>query len=47
MEVKEGHETSANNFWDKYKGSDTLRFEFFKGGQSLDGEEGEVGGSAS
>ena len=44
MEVKEGHETPANNFWDKYKGCDTLWFEFFKGGQSLDGKEGEVGG---
>ena len=38
MEVEEGHETLANNFWDKNKGCDALRFEFFKGGQSLDEE---------
>ena len=30
MEVEEGHETPADNFLDRNKGYDTLRFEFFK-----------------
>ena len=47
MEVKEGQRTLANHFWDKYKSCDTLRFEFFKGGQPADGEEGKIRGRSA